>query len=141
MTTLIERVRKPKPGRALRNTGCVLSACVAVLLAATQATAQLPVVDLSDRAVETLIPPEFDGGFFNRIGTIVIRDDGVWVLDAGQRRVFRFDTGGRLVVAFGRQGNGPGELLWPSALRVDSVVTIPRSSRWTLSRWASRAFQ
>ncbi|MYH48421.1 MAG: 6-bladed beta-propeller [Gammaproteobacteria bacterium] len=137
MTTLIERVRKTKPGRALPNAGCVLSACVAVLLATTQATAQLPVVDLSDRPVETLIPPEFEGGFFNRIGAMVIRDDGVWVLDAGQRRVFRFDTGGRLVAAFGRQGNGPGELLGPSALRVDSVVTIPdmrqvRVSRFTL---------
>ena len=126
-----------KPGRSLRNAGSVLSTCVAVLLATTQAAAQLPVVDLSDRAVETLIPPKFDGGFFNRIGTIVIRDNGLWVLDAGQRRVFRFDTRGRLVVAFGRQGNGPGELLWPNAMRVDSVVTIPdmrqaRVSRFTL---------
>ena len=126
-----------KPGRSLRNAGSVLSTCVAVLLAATRAASQLPVVDLSDHAVETLIPPEFDGGFFNRIGTIMIRDDGVWVLDAGQRRVFRFDTRGRLVVAFGRQGNGPGELLWPNAMRVDSVVTIPdmrqvRVSRFTL---------
>ncbi|MDE0072477.1 MAG: 6-bladed beta-propeller [Gammaproteobacteria bacterium] len=113
----------------------LLSACVAVLLAATQAASQLPVVDLSDRAVETLIPPEFDDGFFNRIGTIVIRDDGLWVLDAGQRRVFRFDTEGRLVVAFGRQGNGPGELLWPSALRVDSVVTIPDMRQMRVSRF------
>jgi hypothetical protein len=126
-----------KPGGTLRNAGSVLSACVAVWLAATQAAAQLPVVDLSDRAVETLVPPEFEGGFFNRIGAMVIRDDGLWVLDAGQRRVFRFDTGGRLVVAFGRQGNGPGEFLRPSALRVDSVVTIQdmrqvRVSRFTL---------
>ncbi|MXY31495.1 MAG: 6-bladed beta-propeller [Gammaproteobacteria bacterium] len=137
MTTLIDRVPKAKPGRTLRNAGSVLSACVAVLLAATLATAQLPVVDLSDRPLETLIPPEFEGGFFNRIGAMVIRDDGLWVLDTGQRRVFRFDTEGRLVVAFGRQGNGPGELLWPSAMRVDSVVTIPdmrqvRVSRFTL---------
>ena len=121
----------------MRNAASVLSACVAVLLAATQAASQLPVVDLSDRAVETLIPPEFEGGYFNRIGAMAIRDDGLWVLDAGHRRVFRFDTRGRLVVAFGRQGNGPGEFLWPSALSVDSVVTIPdmrqvRVSRFTL---------
>ena len=126
-----------KPGRTLRNTGSVVSACVAVSFAAAQAVAQLTVTDLSDRAVETLIPPEFEGGFFNRIGAMVIRDDGMWVLDAGQRRVFRFDTGGRLVAALGRQGNGPGEFIWPSALRVDSVVTIPdvrqvRVSRFTL---------
>jgi len=50
-------------------------------LAAAQAVAQLPVTDLSNRAVETLIPPEFEGGYFNRIGAIVVRDDGLWVLD------------------------------------------------------------
>ena len=126
-----------KPGRTLWNAGSVLSACVAVWLVATQAAAQLPVVNLSVRAVETLIPPEFEGGYFNRIGAMTIRDDGLWVLDAGQRTVLRFDTSGRLAVVFGRQGNGPGEFLWPSALRVDSVVTIPdvrqvRVSRFTL---------
>ncbi len=126
-----------KPGRTLRNAGSVLLACVAVLLAATQAAGQLPVVDLSDRTVETLIPPEFEGGYFNRIGAIAIRDDDLWVLDAGHRQVFRFDTRGRLVVAFGGHGNGPGEFLWPSALHVDSAVTIPdmrqvRVSRFTL---------
>lgn len=121
----------------MRGRATIPSAWIAVWLAATQAVAQLPVVDLSDRASETLIPPEFEGGYFNRIGAITIRDDGLWVLDAGHRRVFRFDSGGRLVTAFGRQGNGPGEFLWPSALRVDSVVTIPdvrqvRVSRFTL---------
>ena len=126
-----------KPGRTRRNAGSVLVACVAVSLTATPAVAQLPVVDLSGRAVETLIPPEFEGEYFNRIGAMAIRDDGLWVLDAGHRKVFRFDAGGRLVVAFGRQGNGPGEFLWPSALRVDSVVTISdmrqvRVSRFTL---------
>lgn len=126
-----------KPVGTLRNGGSVLSACVAACLLATPAAAQLPVTDLSDRAVETLIPPEFEGGYFNRIGAIAIRDDGLWVLDAGHRRVFRFDTAGRLVAAFGGHGDGPGEFVWPSALRVDSVVTIPdmrqvRVSRFTL---------
>lgn len=126
-----------KQGRTRRNAGSVLAACVAVSLMATPAVAQLPVVDLSGHAVETLIPPEFEGEYFNRIGAMAIRDDGLWVLDAGHGKVFRFDTSGRLVVAFGGQGNGPGEFLWPSALRVDSVVTIPdmrqvRVSRFTL---------
>ncbi len=125
-----------KPARTLRNAGSVLSACVAVWLAATQAAGQLPVVDLSDRAPETLIPPEFEGGYFHRIGAMTIRDDGVWVLDAGHRRVFRFDAGGRLVVAFGRQGHAPGEFQWPSALRVDSVVTIPDVRQVRVSRFA-----
>ncbi len=114
----------------------VFSACIAVFLAATHAAAQLPLVDLSDSTPETLIPPEFDGGYFDRIGAMAIRDDGLWVLDAGHRRVFRFDTSGRLVVAFGRQGNGPGEFLWPSALRVDSVVTIPDVRQVRVSRFS-----
>ncbi len=92
------------PGRVCRNAGRLLSACVAVSLAAAQAVVQLPVIDLSGRSVETLIPPEFEGGFFHRIGGMVVRDDGLWVLDAGQGRVFRFDATGRPVVAFGIAG-------------------------------------
>ena len=125
-----------KPGRTLRNASSGLSACVAALLAATQAASQLPVVDLSDRGVETLIPPEFEGWYFNRIGAMTIRDDGLWVLDAGHRKVFRFDTAGRLIVVFGGHGNGPGEFLWPSALRVDSVVTIPDIRQVRISRFS-----
>lgn len=135
--TISSTARSATPRRTLPSTGRILSACVAVSLAAAQAVAQLPVTDLSDRAVETLIPPEFEGEFFNRIGAIAVRDDGLWVLDAGHGRVFRFDAASRVVAAFGGQGNGPGEFILPSALRVDSAVTIPdlrqvRVSRFTL---------
>ena len=129
--------RSVTPRTPLPNAGRIISASIALCLTAAQAVAQLPVTDLSDRAVETLVPPEFEGGYFNRIGAIVMRDDGLWVLDAGHRQVFRFDAAGRLAVVFGGQGNGPGEFILPSALRVDSVVTIPdvrqvRVSRFTL---------
>ena len=59
-----------QPCRTLWNAGSVLSACVAAWFVATPAAAQLPVTDLSDRTPETLIPPEFEGGYFNRIGAI-----------------------------------------------------------------------
>jgi len=38
------------------------------------------------------------------------RAGGVWVLDAQARRVRGYDEGGREVLAFGRPGQGPGEL-------------------------------
>lgn len=125
-------------GKPLPNAGRILSASIAVCLTAEQAVAQLPVADLSDRAAETLIPPEFEGGYFHRIGAIVVRDDGLWVLDAGHGSVFRFDAAGRLVVSFGRQGSGPGEFILPSALCVDSVVTIPDVRQVRVSRFNTR---
>ncbi len=108
--------------------GSALAIAVAAAPAAaspTQATAQLPVADLSGRTVETLVPAEFDGGFFGGIGDIVVREGAVWVLDAGEGRILHFDAAGRLVVAFGRRGQGPGELsMWTTGLRVDSVVSV-----------------
>ena len=100
-------------------------ACVAVAIcAATQATAQAPSIDLSSHTVETVVPPEFDGGFLHRVVEIVVKDNGVWVNDIGRMRLFQFDHTGRLVVEYGRQGSGPGELLLPGGLQVDSVVTV-----------------
>ena len=89
-----------------------------------QATAQISIVDVSHHLVETLVPPEFDRGFFHRIGSVAVTVESVWVLDTGHRKVFRFDHAGRLVVEYGRQGNGPGEFLMVGGLRVDSVVTV-----------------
>ena len=91
---------------------------------ATQATAQADSIDLSNHPVETVVPPEFDGGFLQRVVEIVVRDNGVWVTDIGQLRLFQFDHTGRLVVEYGRQGTGPGEFLMPSGLQVDSAVTV-----------------
>ena len=100
-------------------------AWVAVAIcAAPQATAQAPSIDLSSHTVETVVPPEFDGGFLHRVVEIVVRDKGVWVNDIGRLRLFQFDHTGRLVVEYGRQGSGPGEFLMPGGLHVDSVVTV-----------------
>ena len=101
------------------------------ICAAARATAQAPPIDLSNQTVTTVVPSEFDGGFLHRVAEIVVGDDGVWVLDIGQPKLFWFDHTGRLVVEYGRQGSGPGEFLLPGGLHVDSVVMVvdPRQQR------------
>lgn len=58
---------------------CVLG-CLACVPGALAAQFQ---VDLSRAAVETVVEPRFEGGFFHRIGDIVVNEDGIWVLDSG----------------------------------------------------------
>ena len=78
-----------------------------------------------------MIPPEYDGGFFARIGDILVNDRGIWVSDVGHSHVLWFDESGNLMAEFGREGSGPGEFLTPSILAVDSLLTIddPRQGR------------
>ena len=88
-------------------------------------------VDLSQAAVETVVEPCFEGGCFHRIGDIVVNEDGIWVLDSGQARIWRFGHGGRPQTQYGQSGNGPGEFLNPTRLNVDTVLDVldPRQGR------------
>ena len=88
------------------------------------AAQQMDTVDLSREVPETVIPPEFAGGFFARIGGVVVDERGIWVVDRGHTTVLRFDHDGVLRTAYGREGSGPGEFLLPSVPRVDSIVTV-----------------
>ena len=104
-------------------------ACIPPALPAQPA--QVQQADLSHASVETAVGPHFDGGFFHRIGDIVVNDDGTWVLDSGQGEVRRFGHDGRPQVQYGRLGSGPGEFLNPSKLDVDTVLEVldPRQGR------------
>lgn len=54
-------------------------------------------------------------------------DGGLLVLDVQGRRVLEYDAGGHHVRTFGRPGDGPGELKFPTALTVvrgDSVLVL-----------------
>ena len=97
--------------------------------------AQIRTVDLSESPVATVVPAEYEGGFFARIGDVVVNDLGIWVVDPGHKHVLWFDATGRLLVEFGREGSGPGEFLTPSILMVDSLLTIddPRQGRQVVS--------
>ena len=64
-------------------------------LAPMQLVAQMDTLDLSGQVPKTVIPAEFDGGFFARIGQIVVDDKGIWVIDRGHTTVFRFGSAKR----------------------------------------------
>lgn len=114
-----------------------LSALLFGAMAIHSGTTPLPVMsqvrtfDLSDSLVAAVIPTEYDGGFFARIGDVVVNDLGIWVSDPGHNHVLRFDATGLLLAEFGREGSGPGEFLVPFILTVDSLLTIddPRQGR------------
>lgn len=104
---------------------------LALALAPLHLAAQIDTVDLTSQPPETVIPAEFDGGFFARIAGMVVDDRGIWVVDRGHLTVFGFGPGGNLTAQYGREGSGPGEFLFPSDLKVDSALTVtdPRLGR------------
>lgn len=110
----------------------VLDASIlAFAIAPLQLTAQVDTLDLTDQIPETVVATEFDGGFFAQIGAMIVDDRGIWVMDRGHMTVFGFGPGGDLRTEYGREGSGPGEFLFASSLRVDSVLTLidPRLGR------------
>jgi len=104
---------------------------LALALSPFHLAAQTATVDLTGQPLETVIPAEFAGGFFARIAGMVVDDRGIWVVDRGHLTVFGFGPGGSLTAQYGREGEGPGEFLFPSSLKVDSVLTVtdPRLGR------------
>ena len=44
----------------------------------------------------------------------------VYVLDTGNHRIQKFDSGGEYLATIGREGQGPGEFQYPQALAIDS---------------------
>lgn len=101
-----------------------LTLAVVLLASANPVWAQMDTLDLSRDPVATVIPAEYDGGFFARIGDVVVDDLGIWVADPGHNQVLRFDAAGHLLAEFGREGSGPGEFLSPGIVSIDSILTV-----------------
>ncbi|WP_420462190.1 6-bladed beta-propeller [Candidatus Palauibacter sp.] len=60
---------------------------------------------------------EEDPHEFEQIEDIEVDSDGnMYILDGRARRIAVFDREGRLRIAFGREGEGPGEFVWPHQL-------------------------
>lgn len=82
-------------------------------------------------AIDTLV--ESDSFYVARLTRAFIAPDGhVFVSDQVQRRVVEFDTGGKPVMSFGRDGDGPGEFRGPTAMTTwgaDSVVVTDITTR------------
>lgn len=88
--------------------------------------------DVASDGLPTISPPPDAGAFPGVLSaTDADRGDSVWfVLDRRGRRVHRFGESGALLGSFSREGEGPGELSFPSAVAVhrDTVVVADRTA-------------
>ncbi len=67
---------------------------------------------------------------FVLIADIEVAPNGdILVLDMGDATVKRYDSKGRFLCAFGREGAGPGEFVRPTRLSVDSLINVYDSSQ------------
>ena len=70
---------------------------------------------------------------FNSPSDIVMDDNGnIYILDAGNCRIQKFDPEGKFLASFGREGQGPGEFQSPSSLDFDAegnLIVADRRSR------------
>jgi sugar lactone lactonase YvrE len=70
---------------------------------------------------------------FNTPSDIVLDDTGnIYILDAGNCRIQKFDPEGKFLAGFGREGQGPGEFNSPSSLDFDAegnLIIADRRSR------------
>jgi DNA-binding beta-propeller fold protein YncE len=68
---------------------------------------------------------EVAGKRLNRPAAMDIDDDDtLWVADACNHRILRFDLQGRLLACFGELGDGPGQLRYPYDIAVTGQDTI-----------------
>ena len=47
-------------------------------------------------------------------------DENIYVLDAGNYRIQKYDKNGKYMATIGRKGEGPGEFLFPNSIAIDS---------------------
>jgi len=74
---------------------------------------------------------------FYRIADLAVGTRGeLYVLDSGNNQVIVFDSTGRRITAFGREGGGPGEFLRPIRIAVDSVVRVFDAGHYRVSVFA-----
>lgn len=71
---------------------------------------------------------------FNIPSDIVLDDAGnIYILDAGNCRIQKFDKEGNYIDTFGREGQGPGEFNSPASLVIDAegnlIVSDPRGRK------------
>src|SRR5690606_36236913 len=74
---------------------------------------------------------------FYRIADLAVGGAGeLYVLDSGNKQVMVFDSTGRRLTAFGREGGGPGEFIRPIRIVVDSVVRVFDAGHYRVSVFA-----
>ena len=48
------------------------------------------------------------------------KSGNIYVLDAGNYRIQKYDSNGKFISTFGRKGEGPGEIMTPVSIEIDS---------------------
>lgn len=67
------------------------------------------------------VDSEDDNYLFFRPSDLAVDAEGnIYVLDAGNHRIQKFDPEGKYLESFGRQGQGPGEFQFPLSLAIDT---------------------
>lgn len=94
---------------------------LAAIFAPAALAAQEPWPEAADPTPVLEIGEETGSGdayLFTDITAIEVVGDSIFVLDAEAREVRVFDHAGRFLLRIGRAGEGPGELEWPTRMRV-----------------------
>jgi hypothetical protein len=78
-----------------------------------------------------------DAAFMDIAGIAVTPQGHMYVLDARDRSVRVFDSEGRVLRRFGRQGGGPGEFQLPVAIWVDTVVRVVDLAQQRMSHFTA----
>jgi hypothetical protein len=119
----------------------VLCLWSAPLQLAAQQTVQLPARDkiLSEKPAVLFSIGAAEGESWEMLSNVRAAAfdsrDNLYVLDASNARVLMFDANGKFVRAIGKKGQGPGELMTPSAMTVTSngIVAVADGSRQAFS--------
>jgi len=71
--------------------------------------------------------------FYIPVNIVLDAAGNMYVLDSGNHRIQKFDPAGKYLATIGRQGQGPGELYYPSWLSLDAqgflYVSDPNNNR------------
>jgi len=77
--------------------------------------------------------PDQNLAFYIPVNITLDAAGNMYVLDSGNHRIQKFDPAGKYLATIGRQGQGPGEFLYPSWLSVDAqgliYVSDPNNNR------------
>ena len=65
-----------------------------------------------------------DGQFFGPLGIAIDSSENIYVVDSGNRRIQKFDSGGKFIKNIGKAGSGDGEFYIPRYIAIDSFDNL-----------------